>query len=442
MNFSATPLLLAGNEPPKLALDKSLGMVTFGKNHSFWATLMKLTDASPTQSSVTATRAALVAGQGFTTPAGAVLKAFLDSKLFVNGRPSGKRFLQATARDLAQFNGFCWQVIWSRGGEEIAELHYTRWSTMASAEQNEDGEVTQYFLCKDFSNQRKNPPVPIAAFNPATATASEPQLLVSFVQTSSNDYYPLPSYASALDHIDAEGKLARFYRNQVAQRFSPSTVLTAPVPKPEVLDNGDVLSTEFQQRRFVSQLKEAFVGEDGQALMVLFGDDPENMVKVQNIATPNTGELFAQYNAQCREQILAANRVPSPAVVGIPAGASLSGEANTIRAGFQMLMATVCRPDQVLILDAMRDVLAHVSGASPEQLQDLEIVTVLPVAEQQLTASPQGQAQLDALLALSIPRAFKVARLKLFWGLTEAEAETLVPPDPVVAPPSTLPAAA
>ena len=92
MKAHTIDLKLAAVEPPKLTLNRSTGMVEWGKAHSFPARLMELVRNSPTQSSITKTRAALVAGEGFTESRSAALKAFLYAKLFVNGRPASSGF--------------------------------------------------------------------------------------------------------------------------------------------------------------------------------------------------------------------------------------------------------------------------------------------------------------------------------------------------------------
>jgi hypothetical protein len=430
---SSIELKLAAIEAPKLTLNRSTGMVEWGKGHSFPARLLELVRSSPTQSSITKTRAALVAGEGFTQSRSEALESFLTAKLFVNGKPSRTRFLAALALDYATFGGYAFQVIPARGGA-VAELHYQRFATVASGEMNEDEMVTTYHLCRDWKDKKRYPPTAIPAWSPASrlrhAEAGEASLYYYFNASAEQDYYPLPDFTSVLNYLETEAELARYHVSNVSSRFSVGTILSLPAPREFTDAQGNVVTVETQQRRFNDALKENFSGPNGDRILTLFGDDPEKLARVQPFTDGTPGDLFSTYADLCRTQILAANRVPSPAIVGLGTGASLGGEANTLRAAFSLYYSSVCRPDQLDLLAGLKDVLAHGQGVDQAALDELDITTTLP-AETALLVTPQGQVQIDALLASALPRANKLARLTLTYGLSAADAEALVPEDVV-----------
>lgn len=432
MNLTSIDLKLAAVETPKITLNRSTKAVEWGKSHSYPAKLLELVRNSPTQSSISTTRTRLVAGEGLTETRNAALSAFLSTKLFVNGKPSATRFLSALAQDHSVFGGFAFQVIPARGGA-VAELHYQRFGTVASGEMDEEEVVRAYFLCRDWKDRKKYPVQEIAAFDP-DAIGTEPQLYYYFNAAADQDYYPQPSYAAALNYLGTEAELGKYHVGNVSSRFSAGTILSLPAPREYTDTDGNVVSVEYQQRRIHEQLKLNFTGPEGERLMTLFGDDPEKLAKLQSFTDGTPSDLFSTYASLCREQILAANRVPSPAIVGLSTGASLGGEANTLRAAFSLYYSSVCRPDQLELLDGLKDVLAHVAGVDQSALDELDITTTLP-AEQGLTATPAGQMQINALIASSMPRQYKLARLTQMYGLSAADADALVPPDPVAPAP-------
>lgn len=444
MHAHSIDLRLSAVEPPKITLVKSTGIVEWGKAHSFPARLLELVRNSPTQASITKTRASLVAGEGFTESRSAALNAFVEAKLFVNGKPSRQRFLAALAQDYATFGGYSFQVIRARGGG-VAELHYQRFATVAATEMDAEERINSYWLCRDWKDKRRFPPVQIAAYDPE-AGGSEPQMYVYQNSAAEQDYYPQPSYFAALNYLETEAELAKYHISNVSSRFSVGTILSLPAPREYTDASGNVVSVEAQQRAFVQGLKDNFAGAEGDRILTLFGDDPEKLAKVQAFADGTPADLFNTYAALCREQILSANRVCSPVIIGLPSGAQLGGAGNEIRTAFQLYFSAVVRPDQLDILAGLRDVLAQVQGIDHTALDELDIWTVLP-AETQLLSTPAGQQALDALLQLPMPRANKIARLVTCYGLSTTEAEALVPEDSALQPaPSpatpTLPAAA
>ncbi len=427
MKLTSIELKLAAVDVPRIALNRSTKAVEWGKAHTFPAKLLELVRNSPTQSSISATRARLVAGEGLTDTRNTALTAFVNAKLFVNGKPSKTRFLSALAQDYSVFGGYAFQVIPARGGT-VAELHYQRFSTVASGEMDAEEVVPNYYLCRDWKDRRKYPVQEIAAFDP-DAGAAEPQLYYYFNAAADQDYYPQPTYAAALNYLQTEAELGKYHVGNVSSRFSAGTILSLPAPQAYTDTDGNVVSAEYQQRRFNEALKENFTGPDGDRILTLFGEDPEKLAKLQPFTDGTPSDLFSTYASLCREQILAANRVPSPAIVGLSTGASLGGEANTLRAAFSLYYSSVCRPDQLDLLAGLKDVFAHVAGVDQAALDELDITTTLP-AEQGLTATPQGQAQIDALIASTLPRINKLARLTQMYGLSAADAEALVPADP------------
>ncbi len=429
MKATSIELKLAAVEAPKLVLNRSTGVIEWGKAHGFPARLLELVRNSPTQSSITKTRAALVSGEGFTQSRSATLNGFLDAKLFVKGRARKQQFLSALAQDYATFGGFAFQVIPARGGQ-IAQLYYQRFSTVASGEMDEDEVVRTYHLCGDWSKRGvKFPITTVPAFNPENI-GSEPSLYVYFNASAEQDYYPQPSFFSALNYLETEAELAKYHVSNVSSRFSAGTILSVPAPLDFTGPDGQVVTAAAQQRTFTDGLKANLTGPDGDRVLVLFEENPELRAQVQAYTDGQPSDLFSTYAALCREQILAANRVPSPAIVGLSTGASLGGEANTLRAAFSLYYWSVCRPDQLDILSGLRDVLAYVAGVEQAALDELDITTTLP-AEAQLISTPAGQAQLDALVASSITREAKLQRLTQMYGLSLAEAEKLIPAEAV-----------
>ncbi len=467
-------LQLAAVETPAVTVNRSRRFAEFGRAHSFFAELQALVKRSPTQGSITKTRAALTAGQGFNDSEDQKLATFLKTALFVNGKKSTRRFLKGIAKDKADFGGYCFQVIWAADRKSIQSLHYQRFRTVASGEMDENEVVSTYFLCRNWAERTKNGGIKeIPAFDPKNPVGT--QLYYHADPSGDIEYYPLPDYEPAFDWIKCEGLLGQFHVGNVDNNFSLGNIMVVADPQPYTTPDGKVVTTAMQRKQFALDFKKNFSGPGAEKVMLLFaapGTDPDKLAKLTTVSANNNDDLYSTYNALCREQILAANRVPSPGVVGVPGGASLGGDGNTLRVAFELYFNTVCRPDQVDILEGLRDVLGAGQWAGAEETLDaLDIVTTLPVkytysesviesvstdeelradigrdplpeikkdetppltdAQKNLAGSVGGQSSIDAMLELLskslTTRESCIARLKTFYGLSDESAQSVVP---------------
>ncbi|MBA9076069.1 hypothetical protein [Rufibacter quisquiliarum] len=400
MNAEYISVALAVPEPPEVKVNTSKGWVEYGKKHSYWGELIKLRKKSPTQRSVTATKAALLRGGGFSyDQKNKHLHEFIQN---MGGKgKSGNAQLGGVTADKGFLNAWAVQVVWNQAGDSIAEIHHQPIRTVACGPMNDDGVIEQYWLCRDWSKsgEAKFKPVSIAAFNPETAARDKVQLYVRMVPSDSNDYYPEPECDAALNYLQLESDLSEFHLSNVQNNFALGNILT--VPEDPVDDvNG---TADSKRKAFKSEVEKNFVGPKGKKLMVLFGITGDNAAQVLSYNAQNNDNLYDTYSNLCVEKILAANRVTSPVIVGLPGGASLGGDANTIRAAYELYYNTVVRPEQVDIIDGFLELLSHVKGVELDGDADtpaLDIVTTLPVKQTFSEGLLQDIADVDELRAM------------------------------------------
>jgi len=392
MNVSSQPLHLAAIQAPTPVLNKSWNFVEWGTNHSFMQEVLSLIRYSPTALAMTNRKALFVAGEGFTCDE---KKYKALAKFLKKVAPTGKyrtanKLLKRLAKDLVKLRAFALQVVWSKDGKYITELYHQRVETVASGPLNEDEEVDTYWLCRDWTKRQLYKPKPIPAFNPETAKKDKVQLLYWFAEDAGTEYYPELDTVSVLNYLKVEGRLSKYHDNRVATRFGIDTVMMIRKgPENVTKEDGTVVTAEQQRTKFQEATKQKFQGEESESLLFLWGDGTDESadkmldIKTVTVVTP---ELFKSVAEEASQKIMSAGGVTSPVVIGLPGGGNLGGDGAEIREAYEMYFNSVCRPDQVNILEVFYDdILPHIQGIGEDLpgLDDdepaLDIITNLPV---------------------------------------------------------------
>ncbi|MDF7810752.1 hypothetical protein [Hymenobacter sp. YC55] len=487
MESSSIQIQLAAIEVPEPKKDDTAGVIYWGAKHSFMPTLLDLIRHSPTAAAMTRRRALFVAGSGFTTDADLypVLAAFLKNVASTGKYRTANKLLRQISKDESKIQAWAMQVVWSKDGKYITELYPQKVKTVAPGPMNEEEEVEYYMLCRDWSKQDKFPPQRIAAFNPRTAKQDKVQLYFWFAEDSDTEYFPELELAPVLNYMKIEGRLSKYHDNRVATRFGIDTIITiqkGPVDEQDPTDATKTISAKSQRDKFTEGIKQKFQGEDAESIFFIWGDgstdSADKMAKVQSVTTV-TAETFKSVAEEAQQAIMSVGGVTSPAVIGLPGSGSLGGNASEIREAYEMYFNSVCKPVQVSILEAFYDdILPYVKGMEDlpgldEDEPALDIITNLPVkfmfsestlenildddelrsminygpaktpeddpnqkpqlteAQAALSGSVGGQSSIDAMLSLLAQklttRESCVSRLKIFYGMTEEEAQGIVP---------------
>ncbi|WP_375436677.1 hypothetical protein [uncultured Hymenobacter sp.] len=374
MQVVSVSLSLVLPAPPTVKTKGTGGeWVTIGANNLFFEELLAIKKSSTTLARCINTAARLTAGSGFVVDKKKAPKLF-DLFKRLDGKHSATKILKQIALDKRTFRGWAAQVIWNEAGDAITEIHYQRFKQVRCGKWNDEGEIEEYFISRDWSNPRgKNKPVMIPAFNPELAHEQKRQLFWSVTESDDIEYYPEPEYWAAINYAQLERDLSEFHVSNVQNRFAVNTILvTAQEPEEEGL------TPEEAAKNFEKHIEKKFTGAKGKSLMVMTGiTDPES-TKLLSYQTANGDTLYETYSSLCEQKILTANGVTSPVVIGLPATGSLGGNGNELRLAFELYYNTVCRPDQEEICEDFRELLEH-CDVEEEGVELLDITTSLPV---------------------------------------------------------------
>lgn len=326
---------------------------------------------------------------------------------------------------------------------------------------------------------------PVPPNSPAGALGPllEPVQLYYYAEEGAgSEYYPELEYEPGIPYIEMEGDLAIFHGTNVATGFNVQSII-AIQKGPEDRDDGKggVITAASQREAMEQKFEQKYQGPKGKRVMFMYGDgsaeSADRMAKITQLSA-GSPEMYTTYSDLAQQGILSACSCTSPMVAGLPSanGGALGGNAQEMYEAFKLYFNASCLPDQGVLLEAFKELLGRVAGVSfegePIDAPWLDIIGSLPVeytfseqtmelilsddelrakigykptkkaaadenkiqpteAQKALAGSVGGQTSIDAMLAnlaqKLTTRESCIARLKTFFGLSQQEAEDIVP---------------
>lgn len=272
--------------------------------------------------------------------------------------------IEKIARDYVTFGGFCFQVVMNEDGQSKSLFH-TDFSKIRVGETNEYGVYLSFYLSNDWKKTTgKYAPVEIKAYESEEMTKGTPYLFYYKDYEPSLDYYPIPQYYSALNYIEADGLLGKFYRNSINNGFVPSTIITMPSNP-----------SEAQKEQFQRDIEDSYAGTNGaNSIVVLWGESQEVKPVVTSYTASNNSDLYNNVNDIIFQKIISAHRLTSPTLAGLSGSGNLSGNANEIINSYILYSSTVIDKIRRKILDTLNPFLISNGYSKPLDIKELNII--------------------------------------------------------------------
>ena len=251
--------------------------------------------------------------------------------------------IEKVAKDYVTFGGFCFQVILNENGK-TASLYHTDFSKIRVGQVNEYGVNLSFYLSNDWRKTTSNyAPVEIKAYGVEEMQKGIPYLFYYKDYEPSLDYYPIPQYYSALNYIEADGLLGKFYRNSINNGFVPSTIITMPSNP-----------AEEQKAQFQRDIENSYSGANGaNSIVVLWGESQEIKPVVTSYTASNNADLYNKVDEIIFQKIISAHRLTSPTLAGLSGSGNLSGNANEIINAYALYSRTVIQQLRRKIIDTL-----------------------------------------------------------------------------------------
>ena len=261
-----------------------------------------------------------------------------QSELVPNYQQTWDELLRCLALDMVVYGTFSFQIIKNKD-EKTYSYYHQPVSTVRCSQRDDEGNITSYWICKDWTSTGKYPPIEIQRFgfqDDEVIASGKPYLFVYESYTPDLEYYTTPKYVGGIKAIMTELELIRYDLRAVKNNFSANGFLVLPR-----------VESEEERRDLLNNIKNSFVGADNaNSLVVTFSNGDENDSNVAKFVKidkdSNNVNLFSESNARNIDRIVTAHRIPSKALIGMPTdGASLGGDGNQLNVSWNLFNKTV-----------------------------------------------------------------------------------------------------
>lgn len=264
-------------------------------------------------------------------------------------------FIRCLVLDYILYGSYAFQIIRNKDGRTFSYYHQSI-SSVRCSPRDEEGNITSYWLCQDWTATGKYPPIEIPRFGfqeEETINSGKPYLFVYETYTPDLDYYSTPKYVGALKVIMTEIELIRYDLRSVKNNFSANGFLVLPR-----------VESDEERRELLNNIKNSFVGADNaNALVVTFSNGDENDSNVAKFVKidkdSNNVNLFAESNQRNIDRIVTAHRIPSKALIGMPIdGAKLGGGGNEVNVAWNLYNKTIATEYRNAVLTTINKMFA------------------------------------------------------------------------------------
>lgn len=175
-----------------------------------------------------------------------------------------------------------------------------------------------YFLCDDWSRR-----IGIEEIKPYHITCTDKCQLFSYeVKSIGQDYYPLPTYTSALNFAFLSGELSYFAKSNIQNSVFPSFAMMFP-KRPQSEEEKHMI------KETIDRLKGA--ANAGKAV-AFFANSADQLPKIESLPTNGNDKLFHEASALNTEQICFSHTI-DPILMGIRTTGSL-GNGSDIKQAY------------------------------------------------------------------------------------------------------------
>ncbi len=330
------------------------GWINFGHDNNLPQHIIDLNNESAVNKSIIENKITYICGAG------------IDDTHY-SGNPNSTEdwdtLIEKITKDYVTFGGFCFQVILNQNGSSTS-LYHTDFSKIRVGEVNTYGVPLNFYLSNDWRKTTgQYAPTLIQAYGSQTLQKGIPYLYYYKDYEPSLDYYPVPHYYSALNYVEADGLLGRFYRNSINNGFAPSVIVTIPSNP----------SDEAKQQ-FNRDITASFAGTNGaNSIVVLYGESQDIKPEVTPFIASDNADLYNNVNDVIFQKIISAHRLSSPTLAGLSGSGNLSGNAGEIINSFILYNYTVIHKLRRKILDVL-NIFSVNNGYGKLIIKELEVI--------------------------------------------------------------------
>ena len=326
-----------------------LGFVNWGIKNNYPNILLDLFNQSPTHRSAVNFAVQSILGNGVDFEQ----MGINGDEVVPNYAQTWDEVIKSLALDYILYGSYAIQIIMNKDGKTFSFWHMpldkVRWS-----EYDEDGQITSYWICNDWTATGQNPPFQIDAFDMRDdfkIDKGKPYLYVYRTYSPTMTYYTQPHYAGGIKAIQAEIEYVNFDLKNIVNGFAPAGVLTLPD-----------METDEERQAAINNITRMFQGSNNSnSVMITFRSNIEDKGVEYTPFTNNSGHvnLYADANQRVINRILESHQIPNAALIGLPdiGNSGFSSEADKLEVSYQLYNKLVGNNNRMAVIRSLNQML-------------------------------------------------------------------------------------
>lgn len=335
----------------------ALGWVNWGVRNNYPNLLLDLYNQSPTHRSAVNFAVMSILGNGVDYEQMGVN----GDEIVPNYSQSWDEIIKSLALDYIIYGSYAIQIIQNKDGKTFSFWHMpldkVRWS-----EYDEDGQITSYWICQDWTATGQFPPFQIEAFDMRDdfkIAKGKPYLYVYRTYSPAMTYYTQPHYQAAIKAIQSEIEYVTYDLKNIVNGFAPAGVLTLPE-----------VETDEERQAVIKNVTKMFQGsENANSVMITFRSNIEDKGVEYVPFQTNKGSFnfYADANQRTINRILEAHQIPNAALIGHPdiSNSGFASEADKLEVSYQLYNKLTGNYNRMAVIKTLNQML-QMNGVDTE----------------------------------------------------------------------------
>jgi capsid portal protein len=360
------------------------GYVRFGNDNLYPQLLNQMYYSSPLHSSIINFIAKATVGGGYdlgiankTAPEKVEYYTF-DKKMKLN------RLVEIIAIDLIMHNRFY--------------LHKKTMKRISPEKVRVSDCKKKYFVCEDWSTN----------IDIKTYRADELYIYENF--SIGQDYYPLPSYSSALNWVFLDGDMSALHKANIQNSIFPSFAIMFPKK----------FTTEEEKQEVISTIEKAKGSSEAGKVITFSGNGKEMLPEITPIPTNQNDKLFIETDEQINLKICQAHTI-DPMLMGVRVSGKLGGGSD-IKQAYIIFEKNKIMPLRMEVEEIVNDLMVLSGLHSSFKLNDYQIINETIVeTDEKGSKTTEALNTMSPLVATKVLETLTVNEIRSLAGLPKVK---------------------
>lgn len=269
-----------------------------------------------------------------------------------------------------------------------------------------------YFLCDDWASRIDV--IPVTKYHPLNSDKC--QLYAYEIKAIGQDYYPLPTYTSALNFAFLSGELSYFAKSNIQNSIFPAFAMMFP-KRPQSEEEKKVL------RDTIDRMKGAQNAGKGVAF---FANSADQLPKIESIPTNQNDKLFQEASGLNTEQICFSHTI-DPILMGVRTTGALGNGAD-IKQAYIIFEKNVVIPLREMVEEVFAELLSISKLKADFSIKNFQIIneTIVEV-EGDASKTQDALNAMSPLVATKVLNTMTTNEVRALASLAPIEGGDVVP---------------